>query len=300
MKTLTVTLFLLVGLAVSASARQFTDDQGRQIEAELIGVNGSNVVLERGGQAAQWPIEKLSPKDQAYVKVWLKDPPSAPKVRVNVWEREGIGETGRFEAKNAGPQMPKNIPMLKSTEEKEKYGYYDIDLSNLSNVDALDVHLSYVVYVIDASNQVIDFTAGKKIERIPAGERVSEVSLAATSVRAKTTSLTLGTGMLGNLTAGTNTDRTKERFGGIWARVYGPDGELLGERKMLHDELERLDFQFTGSTGSEFAELPILESFEKLQELLDKLPPLPKGLPKPPEGLPEALKGLPRPPFGKP
>jgi len=44
--------------------------------------------------------------------------------------------------------MPKNIPLLKSTEEKEKCRYYDIDLSNLTNVDALDLHLSYVIYVL--------------------------------------------------------------------------------------------------------------------------------------------------------
>jgi len=29
-------------------------------------------------------------------EVWLKDPPSAPNIRVNVWAREGISEVGRF------------------------------------------------------------------------------------------------------------------------------------------------------------------------------------------------------------
>ncbi len=299
MKAFTSLFLCFWCVSATAETRLFTDDQGRQVEAELIGVNGANVVLGVSGRMAQWPIAKLSKEDQAYVKVWLKDPPSAPKIRVNVWERDGISEAGRFQDKSSVGKMPKDIPLLKSTEEKEKYRYYDIDLSNLSNVDALNLHLSYVVYVIDASNQVVDHSSGQKIEKIPAGGRVSKSSLAATSVSSKITSLTLGTGVLGHLTAGTDTDRTKERFGGIWARVYGPDGELLGERKDLHDELERLDFQFTGSTGNTFGDLPILEGFEKLKEMLDQLPPLPE-LPEPPEGLPKPPGGFPKPPFGKP
>jgi len=139
---------------------------------------------------------------------------------------------------------------------------------------------------------VVDHTSG---EKIPAGGRVSQSSQAATLVSSKTTSPTLGTNVLGDLTTGTDTDRTKERFGGIWARVYGPTGELLGERKDLHDELERLDFQFNGITGNSYSDLPILEGFEKLQEILDQLPELPvrpRVFPKP-DGI------LPTPPFRK-
>ncbi|MEM9018901.1 MAG: hypothetical protein AAGC68_17970, partial [Verrucomicrobiota bacterium] len=97
---------------------------------------------------------------------------------------------------------------------------------------------------------------------------------------------TFGVNALGNLTTGTSTDRSKERFGGVWARVYGKDGELLGETKDLHDELERLDFRFTGTTGEGFEEVPFLESFEKLKELFEKLPKPPEGFPKKPPFLP--------------
>ena len=278
--------FILIGvlaLPVALDARLFTDDQGRQVEAELLGVNGANVVLDRNGQSAQWPIAKLSKQDQAYVKTWLEDPPSNPKIRVNVWEREGIGDQGLFTTKTLKPGLPKNIPMLKSTEENAKYRYYDVDLSNLSQVDARDLHLSYVVYVIDASNQVVDYSGSRSIELVPASGRKSVGTEAATFVRTKTTSTTFGIGVLGNLTTGTSTDRAKERFGGIWVRVYGRDGELLGERKDLHDELERLDFRFTGSTGAGLSDIPVFESFQKLEELFKKLPKPPSGLPpKPP------------------
>lgn len=292
MKTI-VLLLLALGFAAVAEARLFTDDQGRQVEAEMLGVNGANVVLERNGRSAQWPIAKLSKQDQAWVKAWLEDPPKTPKIRVNIWEREGIGQAGRFDEGASGPGIPKNIPGLVKTEETEKYRYYDVDLSNSAGVDALDLHLSYVVYVIDASNKVVDHAASEKIERIPAGGRETRATRAATFVRTKTTATTFSIGALGNLSTGSSTDRSKERFGGAWVRVYSPDGELLGERKQLHDELERLDLRFTGSTSPGFSGVPVLESFGGLKELLEKLP-------KPPESLPKPPGGLPKPPFQRP
>lgn len=300
---LLIACIALLGGVGLVEARTFTDDRGRQIEADLLGVNGANVVLEKNGQAAQWPIAKLSQPDQMYVKAWLTDPPSNPRIGVRIWEREGIGQSGRFGEKESGPSLPKNIPMLKKTEEKEKYRYYDMDLTNSSAVDAKELHLSYVLYVIDASNQVVDFSGSQKVETIPAGKRETRTTEAVTTTRTKTTSLTLGIGALGNLSAGTSTDRAKERFGGAWVRVYGKDGELLGEAKQLHDELERLDLRFTGSTSGGFADVPILETFDKLKELFESLPKLPENLPKPPGGLPDLPKppgGLPKPPFSKP
>ncbi len=276
----------LVVQAGTVQARNFTDDQGRKVEAELLGVTGANVVLKKGGQAVQWPLARLSDEDQAFVHAWLKESPSNPKVRVVAWEREGIGSEGLFDTKNTGPAVPKNIPMLKSTEEKAKYRYYDLDLSNPGQVDARDLHLSYVIYVIDAANQVIEYSGSQSIEVIPPQGRESRSTEAATFVRTKTTSTTFGLGVPGNLTTGTATDRAKERFGGIWVRVYGKNGEVLGEAKDLHDELERLDFRFTGPTGSGFTDLPVLDSFAKLKELFEQLPKLPEGLPRKPPFLP--------------
>ncbi|MEM7699861.1 MAG: hypothetical protein AAF236_15810, partial [Verrucomicrobiota bacterium] len=135
---------------------------------------------------------------------------------------------------------------------------------------------------VDASNQVVDFTGSQSIEVISPRARESRETEAATLIRTKTTNMTFDVGFLGNVTTGTSTDRTKERFGGIWVRVYGKDGELLGEAKDLHDELDRLDFRFTGSTGQGFADLPLIESFDKLRSLFEALPKPPAGLPKGP------------------
>ncbi|MEM9017396.1 MAG: hypothetical protein AAGC68_10300, partial [Verrucomicrobiota bacterium] len=111
---------VLIASAVTLEARLFTDDRGRQVEAELLGVNGSNVVLSRGGQSAQWPISKLSEADQVYVKNWLRHSSSKPRVRVSVWEREGVSSAGGFE-ESSKPGIPKTIPLLRETEEKDSY-----------------------------------------------------------------------------------------------------------------------------------------------------------------------------------
>lgn len=60
----------------------------------------------------------------------------------------------------------------------------------------------------------------------------------------------------------------------------------MGERKDLHDVLERLDFRCAGSTGSTgvgLSDIPVSDSFQKLEELLHKLPkPKSRLPPKPP------------------
>ena len=177
-------------------ARTFTDDKGRQIEAEMIGVNGGNVVFSKGGKSAQWSIAKLSTADQQFVNAWGHDPATTPSIVVNVWEREGIGSAGRMTG-TSGPDLPKNIPLLKATEEKEKYRYYDVDLSNNSQVDANKVDLKYVIYVIDASNKLVDLADQEAIETIPAGKKATVPTKAATMVSAKTTSATFGVNPLG-------------------------------------------------------------------------------------------------------
>ena len=215
----------LLSLSISAffsslgEARTFTDDQGRQIEAEMTGVNGANVVLNKNGRLFQWPAAKLSAADQQYVSAWKSDPATTPSVVVNVWEREGIGSAGLMDGKG-GLELPRNIPLLKTTEEKEKYRYYDVDLSNNSQVDANKVHLKYVIYVIDASNKIVDFPGQEDVDAIPARQKETVVTKAATMIRAKTTSATFGVNPLGGLTTGSSTDRSTERFGGIWARAY--------------------------------------------------------------------------------
>ncbi len=278
----------ILALALSwchpAGARVFEDNGGRKVEAELVGVRGDHVVLSRNGNLAQWPVAKLSAQDQAYVASWKKNPPKTPKISVRIWERDGIGPIGKYEETSSGPGLPKNIPMILETEEKEKYKHYDIDLTNTSaNLDANHLVMSYILYVIDESGNVIDLPGSESISTIEAGKRVTTQTRGATYLRIKKTQTTLSITNFG-ITTGSDRSRANQRFGGAWVRVYAADGSMVGEARDLHPEIEKLKPAWTGSTDGKEA-FPLLEALEKLGEMIrEKLPPLPKGGPpiKPP------------------
>ncbi|MEM7013689.1 MAG: SHD1 domain-containing protein, partial [Verrucomicrobiota bacterium] len=218
-----------------AQARVFTDDSGRTVDAELVGVRGDHVVLAKNGKAGRWPISKLSAADQAYVNSWMKDPPKTPQLRVRLFERDGIGASGVFQGETS--KGPKSIPILQETEAKAKYKYYEADITNDSQVDAMQLTVSYMLFIVNASNKIVPEAATQGIDKLPAGERKTVPTEAITFHRTKTTSLTLGTNIFGNLNIGSDTSRSKERFGGAWVRVYSQDGQMVGEAKKLIPEL---------------------------------------------------------------
>lgn len=277
---LTILLILLPALS---SARVFTDDTGRTIDAELVGVQGEYVVISKNGKAARWPIAKLSKADQIYVKTWSKDPPQTPNLRIRLFERGGIGPSGVFQGETS--KAPASIPIVQQTQATAKYKHYEADVSNDTNVDASQIVVSYMLFIVNVQNKVVAETGSKSLSRIAAGARETVATEGITYLRTKTTSLTLGTNPLGNLNIGSETSRGKERFGGAWVRAYSPNGELLGEARNLIPEIERLKPAWQGSTGER--EFPLLEALDAFEKLLENLPPLPEpppGLPKPPFG----------------
>ncbi|MEM1294867.1 MAG: hypothetical protein AAGH89_05835 [Verrucomicrobiota bacterium] len=277
---LTLSLLLLPTLA---SARVFTDDTGRTIDAELVGVQGDYVVISKNGKAARWPITRLSKPDQIYVRAWAKDPPKTPDLRVRLFERDGVGPSGIFQGETS--KAPASIPIIQQTQATAKYKHYEADITNDTNVDASQVVVSYMLFIVNTQNNVVAESGSQSLDQIAAGTRETVVTEGITYLRTKTTSLTLGTNPLGNLNIGSETSRGKERFGGAWVRTYSPNGELLGEARNLIPEIERLKPAWQGSTGER--EFPLLEALDAFEKLLENLPPLPEpppGLPKPPFG----------------
>lgn len=289
-KGLLAGLVLLVTHSSYGEVRTFTDDQGRQIQAELVGLRGDNVVIKSNGRMAQWPIAKLSKKDQAYVAFWKQSAETTPRVDVRIWERDGIGEKGVIDDGKLDPSaLGKNIPMIKQTEEKASYKHYDVDLHNRSAVDAKNLLVSYVLYVITPQNQVVGENGKDSISLVGAESRHTLKTRGVTYVRTKTTSATVSTNILGNLSLGSNTSRSREKFGGAWVRVYSPEGNLIGEAKQLSDQLERMNPAWTGDTVENL--LPTPSSFEQLEKLLGIIKEVIENLPEPPPGLPKPPGG---------
>lgn len=77
----------------SAGSREFTDTQGRKIEASIDSVRSPNVVLKRAdGKSFVFPLAKLSKEDQEYVKKWRLD---NPQISLNYrFEKEKVGSGG--------------------------------------------------------------------------------------------------------------------------------------------------------------------------------------------------------------
>lgn len=73
------------------TARTFTNSAGRQIEAEVVEVEGETVVLKMNGKNYPVPIATLSQEDRDYLAAWKKEK-EAPSA-----EKKTAGTIGNFE-----------------------------------------------------------------------------------------------------------------------------------------------------------------------------------------------------------
>jgi len=305
LQAVAIQLALFALFLQAATARVFTDDQGRTTEAELAGVVKDEVILRKRGVAIRWPIAKLSGADQTYVKKWQASPPSTPRLLVRLWEKKGFSSAGTFsEQSDQMPGLP-NIPGILEIEKKETFYYFDVDVSNPGKIQANHLSLVYQLYVINAAGSVVVEAGSAVVPAVNAQQRVSSPTKAISSTRTKTTTLSLSSNAAGGISTGQNKSRSSERFGGGWARVYAHDGSVIGEDRDLHPEIERLKPAWIAPTTAYAPKLESLGEFdgfvEKVQEKLKKIQELLKTLPPPPG----TGKGLPKkPPFppgkGKP
>ena len=67
---LLIAFALFAALIGSVEARTFTDANGRKIEAELLGVSGTEVRIRKGGKDYTLPIARFSEADQKYIRTW--------------------------------------------------------------------------------------------------------------------------------------------------------------------------------------------------------------------------------------
>ena len=301
-----ITLLVTFILAQSAPAfaRVFTDLEGRSTEAELAGVTGQDVLLRKSEVEMRWPLAKLSPADQAYVNEWQANPPITPKLGLQIWKKEGISPAGTFAEEPGGPDGLPNIPGLHEVKKKDTFHYFAVDITNPNSTQASLLTLSYQIYVIPTSGNVIVETATGVVPSIEAKKRASLVTKAISTSRTKTTTLKLGTNVFGGLTTGQQSKRDSERFGGVWVRVYSHDGKIVGEAQDLAPEIERLKPSWVAPTHSDAPKLnggldgfdQFVQQFRKklaaIQDMLGKKPPLPApgaGEKKPRPPLPPSL-----------
>ena len=72
-KSRILALLLPLALSPSPSARTWTDNDGRSIEAEIVAANELQVTVNKGGKEFKLPLARLSDKDREFVKQWLDE-----------------------------------------------------------------------------------------------------------------------------------------------------------------------------------------------------------------------------------
>jgi len=209
-------------------------------------------------------------------------------ISVTAFQRDGIGETGTFEADDARSSKPGGLPVISSTEKKLSYKHYDVDLVNRAKVAGKNLRVEYVIYTVSGDGRLISNSASAKVESIEPGKRATVKTRGATLIRSKTATQTIGVGKFNQVETGTSKSRSKEKFGGIWVRVYVGE-KLVGERKDLEDAIAKTNppWKAAPKDGK-----PSMEKGITLPEINLKIPETPEGIPDQPK-LPK------KPPFGK-
>ena len=206
-------------------------------------------------------------------------------ISVRTFERDGIGETGTFDADERRADSPKGPPVLSSTRQTSTYKHYDVDLTNRAKVGAEGLRMDYVIYTISGDGKLISNADSAPLERMEPGKRATVKTRGAALIRTTTTTTTVSV-RNSQLNTGSKTDRAKERFGGIWVRVYTKDDKLVGEGRDLTAEVERAKpaWKAPKKDGG-----PSIEEGIVLPEITIKPPAPPTGsktspeLPKPPK-----------------
>ena len=289
MKT-SITFLASLCVSFTAQAHLFTDDAGRTVEAELVGVRGPDVVLATQGVRGRWPVERLAAADQSFVKEWQATSTTVNRVIVQVTERDGIGEKGTFKRESdGGPSLPKDLPFGPKTATKASYKHYDLQITNPAAVDASHLRVDYVLYVIQPDGSVGTNAGTQALDNLPAGKAARLQTEGATAHSTKTTQQKVAISN-NSISTAEKTSRSTERFGGAWVRVSGADGNVIGQSKQLTADLAKLDPPWAGAEPAATDNPPLLKSLDGLLELLKNLPkppgskssspPLPPGLPK--------------------
>ena len=88
---------------IPSPARTFRDDQGRQIEAELISFQDGQVSIRKDGRDFTLPLSKFSGEDREYIEKWAKEKKAEPVIAAENAPKPG--ETLQFDF----PELPKDF-----------------------------------------------------------------------------------------------------------------------------------------------------------------------------------------------
>lgn len=131
-------LLCLVSIS-AASAREFTDSQGRKIEAELVSHAGTNVVINRGGKEFPVDVGMFSLDDQNFIRDWIEKNPDAVKFEFGYYvDLEKLKISQQDAAGGAIDDKLKTIPYN-----------YEMIVYNKGSAPAAEIEIRYEIYIED-------------------------------------------------------------------------------------------------------------------------------------------------------
>ncbi len=79
-------LLILAGLTLPTQGRQFTSNDGRTLEADVVSVTKESAIIKRGARQFTLPLTSLSKADQEYLAAWREEAlkNKIPKIEVAI------------------------------------------------------------------------------------------------------------------------------------------------------------------------------------------------------------------------
>jgi len=236
-------LLSLVGIS-SASAREFTDSQGRKIEAELVSHAGTTVVINRGGNEFPVDVGMFSLNDQNYIRDWIEKNPDAVKFNFNYYvDLEKLKISQQDAGGGAIDDKLKTIPYS-----------YEMIVYNKDVAPAADVEIRYEIYIED----FVD-VRGNRFTRMATG---GEVRARNQTIAGKLEPLTIPAGGRHDFERTVNTEFYIDRDGGrtdeaatdkmigVRIRVY-KNGKVVGEYVNGENDKKMADIKWQDTPASE-------------------------------------------------
>ena len=157
MKSLFLMIASLLVCASATSAREFTDAQGRKIEADLVSHSGSTVVIDRGGKEFAVEVTMFSLDDQNYIRKWIEENPDAVNYEFNYYvDLEKLKISQQDADGGASEDKLKTIPYN-----------YEMIVFNKGIAPAEDIEIRSEIYIED----FVDVRKNRFVRMATGGEK---------------------------------------------------------------------------------------------------------------------------------
>jgi|GEM_PF-1263173 len=171
----------LLFLGESSFSREFTSQDGRQVNGEILAHAGNQIILQIGVKEFVVPAANFSLEDQQYIKEWIEKNPDAVRFKFGFFfdlEKErNEGSQGKAPGSMTDDKL-KTIPYT-----------YEMIVFNREVADVADMEVRYEIYIDDfvdirrnaftsmavggAKKARLETVAGKfTVEKLTAGGRV--------------------------------------------------------------------------------------------------------------------------------